>query len=207
MAERSFARLGYKDASGNFVGTDTRAREVIATNGISAEAHITNAAAHLTSEQSGRIAGAVQSGDLIGEDGKVLATKLPSQALTVADSSVTDIPALLALSATQAPINADIFVSNATGDNTVKSGWALYRRKATAGNTLADWTKLSEGEGLDVAMVDQTARDAAQTAQGAANSAATTAQLLDAVYCVSEADMASKNLRTGAIVLMAVDNS
>jgi hypothetical protein len=107
----------------------------------------------------------------LGSDGKVSTTYLPPSALTVADTSVANIAALTALSATDAPLNSDVFVNDATGDTTVKSGWALYRRTATAGGVLTDWTKLSEGEGLDVAMVDQTARDAASSAASAAATA------------------------------------
>jgi len=46
----------------------------------------------------------------------------------------------------------------------------------------------------------------AQTAQSTANTAATNALLLDAAYCADETDMASKNLRVGAFVLMEVSN-
>jgi hypothetical protein len=109
--------------------------------------------------------GAASGVATLGVDGKVPTSQLPSQALTVADQNVADITALTALSAAAAPVGANVFVGDASGDETVGSGWAVYRRIATAGGTLGDWAKIAEGEGLDVAMVDQTARDAADAAQ------------------------------------------
>jgi hypothetical protein len=217
MAANSFARIGYANAQNGFTPVNVRAQDVETTTGVTAEVHITNGTIHVSADQAQQIAGAVQSSALgavngvatLGSDGKVVAAQLPDSALTVADFSVADIDALTELTATAAPLNSDIFVNDASDDPTVTSGWALYRRTGTAGN-LADWTKLAEGEGLDVAFVDQTARDAAgaaQTAQTAAQTAQTAANLIDAAYCADEEDLAEMNLREGALALMAVSNA
>jgi hypothetical protein len=139
--------------------------------------------------------GAASGVATLGTDGKIPVSQLPSEGLTQADVSVADITALLALSTTDAPLNTDAFVNDASADATVGSGWALYRRTATAGGTLNDWTKLAEGEGLDVAFVDDTARAAAEAAQTAADSAqedvdslATTVTGLGTVYFAASTD-------------------
>ncbi len=242
MAEPgTFYQPGYYDENGNFIGAPLRARDSVASNGVNAEEHITDAGIHLTLEQAGKINSAVQSSALFGADGKVLESKLPKAALTASDLSVENIPALLALDAAEAPLNTDVFVGDATADATVGSGWAMYRRMGL-GTVLTDWKKLSEGESLDVTLKDQSARDAAAqaqaaatnaktaadtaqstadtaktnaaTAQTAANNAASAAgsamieaRLTDAAVCASEADMAAKNLRAGAFVLMRVTNA
>jgi hypothetical protein len=200
MAEAgSFYQPGYYDENGNFVPAPLRAQDVIATTGESTEAHITNTAIHLTTEQTSKISGAVQSSVLLDSNGLVRTSMLPAQALTAADQNVATIAELLALSAANAPVGQNIFVGDATGDATVKSGWALYRRVALEGGVLTDWTKVSEGEGLDVAMVDQTARDSAEAAMAEA-------QKLDAVVCQSTDEMVAMNLRPGALVFMKVTN-
>ena len=46
-----------------------------------------------------------------------------------------------------------VWVNDATGDTSVTSGWAIYRKKVGTGidyTQLAGWTKVSEGESLDV---------------------------------------------------------
>lgn len=61
----------------------------------------------------------------------------------------TDIAALIADQADQEE-NALYFVSDASTDPTVDSGWALYRYLGTTAGTLADYQKLSEEESLDI---------------------------------------------------------
>jgi hypothetical protein len=58
-----------------------------------------------------------------------------------------------------------------------------------------------------VAVAAAAAQTAADAAKAAADGAAADAALLDAAYCESEQDMASKNLRAGAVVLMRVANT
>lgn len=47
-----------------------------------------------------------------------------------------------------------VMVTDATGDQTVKSGWAIYRRKAGTQvlNTLDSWQKIAEAESIDVVL-------------------------------------------------------
>ena len=44
------------------------------------------------------------------------------------------------------------FVQNASGDATVESGWAEYVATVTQGTNAITWTKLAEGEQLDVVL-------------------------------------------------------
>jgi hypothetical protein len=150
------------------VDADLTAVESLAGSANSAATAAQNTAnAAIPAAQKGAASGVAT----LGSDGKIPVSQLPSEGLTQADVSVADITALLALSTTDAPLNTDAFVNDASADATVGSGWALYRRTATAGGTLNDWTKLAEGEGLDVAFVDDTARAAAESAQSAAGAA------------------------------------
>lgn len=193
----TFADLGYKDGSNNFIPIKTRAANVIAVGGVTAEAHITDSTLHHTDAQISGLA-ATAAGTAItaqkgannglaplGVDGKI-----PSQYVslsTVADAShiVADYAALLALDTTAAPLKTTVFVTDASGDSTVGAGFALYMRVAEA-STAADWVKLTEQESLEVDVSE--------------------ISLLDAAFCTSEEDMQSKNLRAGAIVLMQVTN-
>lgn len=123
----------------------------------------------------------------LDSDGKVPTSQLPASALTAANQNVATIAALTALSTTAAPVNAIVFVTDATGDSTVKAGWGLYIRKS-GGAALTDWSKIGEGESLDVAMVDQTARDAASTAQGEVDALETKVGGLGTVHIINTGD-------------------
>lgn len=203
MAEKNFVQVGYKQGD-KFVPCDLRAGDVVASNGTTVEAHIGNTSVHLTAEQASLITGAVQSSEkgaasgiaTLGADGKVPASQLDLSKYQTA-ANVSNYNELLALSAENAPVNSYVFVADATGDTTVKEGWAAYRRVAANG-TADDWCKVSEGESLDITIPDY---------ESAINAAAADAAKLDFAYCTSEADMAAKNLREGALVLMAVENS
>lgn len=230
MAEKSFARIGYVNAQKEFEGKFLRAQDVVDTTGVSAEAHQTNNVIHLTTEQSALIAGAIQSSLLGAANG--VATLGGNGLLTPGQIDLTDYQckvnaatyeAMLALDTTVkngCPINNYVFVTDATGDPTVDEGWAIYRR-VSAGNTAADFVKTSEQESMDIILPDfvamssrisanetaaANAQSAADNAQSAADNAMTEARLLDAAYCASEADLESKNLRVGAVVLMETLN-
>jgi hypothetical protein len=209
-------KIGYKDGSNNFIAQQLHAADVLTVAGVSAEVHITDAGIHLTGEQADKIAAALTVDDIENLKSEI---------------TVENYAALVALTSSDVPVNGYVFVEDASGDATVGSGWAVYKRIAAA-TDVGSWFKTAEQESMDVAMVDQTARDAASsaaTAAGNAASAASAAQddadaaasaagnaqttasnaaaaaaLLDAAYCTSESDMQSKNLRTGALVIMAV---
>jgi hypothetical protein len=233
----TFARLGYNNA-GAFTPVNTRAQDVIASDGTSAETHITNAVIHLTTEQIALITNAIQASQKgaangvasLGADGKVPASQLAISGFEVTQT-VDDYATLLGLSVQDAPLTSLVLVEDASGDSTVESGWAVYFRTGTDG-TASDWLKFAEGEGLDISFTEieadilaaqqtadnaataagtaqaaaQTAQSAAEAAQSTANTAAANALLLDAAYCTDETDMATKNLRVGAFVLMQVTN-
>lgn len=202
MAEKNFVQVGYKQGE-KFVPCNLRARDVVASDGTTVEDHIGNTGIHLTAEQARFISGAVQSSEkgaasgvaTLDANGKVPASQLDLSKYQTS-ANVGDYNELLALSATDTPVNSYVFVADATGDSTVKEGWAAYRRVAAEG-TATDWCKVSEGESLDITIPDYETR---------INTAAAEAAKMDFAYCTSEADMAAKNLREGALVLMAVEN-
>lgn len=203
MAEKNFVQVGYKQGD-KFVPCDLRARDISASDGTTVEAHIGNAGIHLTAEQALLISGAVQSSEkgaaagvaTLDANGKVPASQLDLSKYQTS-ANVSSFEELLALSETDVPVNGYVFVADAAGDTTVKEGWAAYRRVAAEG-TATDWCKVSEGESLDINIPDYENSIAAVAAEAAK---------LDVAYCTSEADMAAKNLRDGALVLMAVENS
>jgi type 1 fimbria pilin len=204
MAQPTFAQGGYIDAQGKFVGVSTRARDIIASNGVSAENHILNVNIHLTNTQANLISGAIQRGERGAADGVAPLgpdRKIPAEylniSLTDCSGIVTDYAALLALTAEDAPHKSTVLVQDASADSTVSSGWAMYFR-VSENSEAGDWLKLTEGESLDI--------DFSQFIH-AADTALAEGQRLDAVYCADEEDMAAKNLRPGAIVFMAAENA
>jgi hypothetical protein len=235
MAVTSFARIGYKNADNEFQAINVRAQDVITTTGVSAETHISDAAKHLTADQAAAIAGAIQSTAIGAASGVAplgANSKIPAQYVDVdlfSNAQFVDTYAdMLDLTATQAPKGDTILVEDASGDETVDSGWALYIRKDIEGETDTDWLKLVESEGIDIdfsefatlgedgkvpatqlPLSDATDSDSDEEAatSAAVKAAYDAGVLLDAAYCSDEEDMAEKNLRVGAFVLMEVDNT
>ncbi len=203
MAEKNFVQVGYV-RGGKFVPGDLRACDIVASDGTTVEAHIADGAKHLTTEQAQLIANAIQSSEkgvasgiaTLGADGKIPASQLDLSKYQTS-ANVANYDEMLALSEADVPVNSYVFVADATGDTTVKKGWAAYRRVAANG-AAADWCKVSEGESLDINIPNY---------DTAINAAVAEAAKLDFAYCTSEADMAAKNLRDGAMVLMAVENN
>lgn len=224
MAENiSFARIGYVDESGNFVPKNVRAQDVYASNGKSAEEHITNAAVHLTTEQAAKIDGAVQSDKLgaangaatLDANGKLAVNQIPEQLLgkvaykgtfdptTGLDDSGNELPA---------PAKANLgwyWIASADGKYTPPG--STEQIDFTVGDwVISNGTKYGE---VDNSTADPVARQSAATAQTAAESAQTTANTantnalkLDAAHATSEENMKTLNLRPGAIVFMDVTN-
>lgn len=236
-AAASFARIGYKNASNQFTPVSVRAQDVFATDGTSAEDHITNAAIHLTAEQATQLAGAVQDTELGAADGvatldqnqKLTASQLPDVILggltyqsafdptTGDDSDGNAIPTpsaankgfywIASAAATWTPPGNASAITFAIGDWLVSNG-VTYDE---IDNTTVDQTARTAAQNAQTAAENaqstaNNADSAAQTAQSTANTAAANALLLDAAYCTDETDMANKNLRVGAFVLMEVQN-
>lgn len=204
MAEKStFVQIGTLNSEGGFEGKKLRARDVVATSGESAETHIADTTKHLNTEQAEKITNAVQTSALgaasgvatLDANGKVPASQLDLSKYQTA-ANVSNFDELLALTETEAPVNSYVFVVDATGDATVKEGWAAYRRIAANGEE-ADWCKVSEGESLDINIPDY---------ENSINAAASEAAKLDAVFVTSETELAAKNLRPGSLVIMEVTN-
>lgn len=186
MAENiSFARIGYVDESGNFVPKNVRAQDVYASNGKSAEEHITNAAVHLTTEQAAKIDSAVQSDKLgaangaatLDANGKLAVNQIPEQLLgkvaykgtfdptTGLDDSGNELPA---------PAKANLgwyWIASADGKYTPPG--STEQIDFTVGDwVISNGTKYGE---VDNSTADPVARQSAATAQTAAESAQTTA--------------------------------
>jgi hypothetical protein len=238
MPEKSFARLGYKNAAGQFVPTDTRAQDVFATTGVSVEEHIVDAEIHLTPAQAAAISGAVQSIALgaangvatLDENQKLTASQLPNAVLgglnyrgtfnaaTGKDDQNQNIPTassankgyywIANVAGSFSPPGAGAPISFAVGDWLVSNGTSYDE----VDNTTVDQTAREAAAAASTAAgsaqtTANTAVSNASTAQSTADSATTAAALLDAAFCANESDMAGKNLRTGAFVLMQVENS
>lgn len=218
MAESSFARLGYIDENGKFVPKNVRAQDVISSNGISAESHITNTSAHLSTEQAKKIEGAVQSSTLgqaegvamLDANGKLSANQIPEQLLgkvaykgtfdptTGLDSEGNELPA---------PAKAN------TGWYWIASADGKYTPPGSTEEidfTTGDWA-ISNGthySEVDNSTADPVARKMAENAKAAAEAAQEAAgnAFLDAVHVSSEDELETLNLRPGAIVLMDIAN-
>ncbi len=216
-APSSFARVGYKGPNGEFVATAMRAQDVYTTTGVSAEEHISDAGKHLTTEQAAKIAGAVQGTQKgvangvasLDGNGRMPENQLPTSVLgglnyqgtfdptTGKDGKGQTIPTASAAN------KGYYWIASKDGDYTPPGASAPLQFAKQ------DWL-VSNGTGyaeVDNTTADPIARQAAAAAQSQADAAATAAGLLDAAYCTSEANMAGKNLRTGAFVLMEVTNT
>lgn len=212
MAETgSFVQIGKVGSDGNFEGKKLRAQDVVAKNGVSAEAHITDAAKHLTADQAEKITGAVQSTALgaasgvatLDENGKLTSAQLPD----VVMGGMTYV-------ATFDPTTGQDGKGNAIPTPSAKNkGWYWKASAASTsytppGNTepmdiaVGDWI-VSNGTSYDE--VDNTTVDTA--ARASAQSASEEAAKMDAVFVASEAELAAKNLRPGALVFMEVTNA
>ncbi len=211
MAETgSFVQIGTVNSGGGFEGKLLRARDVVSTTGESAEAHISDEAKHLTTDQAAKITGAVQSTALgaasgvatLDENGKLTSAQLPDVVL----GGMNYI-------STFDPTTGKDGKGNAIPTPSAKNkGW--YWKASTAmksytppGNTepmdiaVGDWM-VSNGTTYDE--VDNTTVDTA--ARASAQSASEEAAKLDAVFVTSEAELAAKNLRPGSLVFMEVTN-
>lgn len=183
-----------------FINRPIAAKNIISSEDITVEAHMGNKTIHLSPEQVILIANAIQNTEkgaangvaTLNEEGKIPPEQLDLTKY-VTSTNVATYDEMLALSTDQAAVNSYVFVSDASNDETVDSGWAIYRRVGSTGNTASDWTKVAERESLDITFKDFSPE---------IKEAKDEALKLDAVYCESEEDMKTKNLRDGALVFM-----
>ncbi len=211
MAETgSFVQIGTVNSEGNFEGKKLRAQDVVAKDGISAEAHISDAAKHLNSELTEKITGAVQSTALgaasgvatLDENGKLTSAQLPDVVLGGMNYIGTFDPTTgqdgkgSALPAPAAANKGWYWVASAAGSFTPPGS------DTALDIAVGDWI-VSNGttyDEVDNTTVDTTARESAQ-------SASEEAAKMDAVFVASEQELAAKNLRPGALVFMEVTNA
>lgn len=193
-------KVGNKQGE-EFIERPIDAKSVINSDNITVAVHMDDKTIHLDSGQITKIANAIQNSEKGAPNGVATLNaqgKIPEDQLDIdltkytTTTNVETYDEMLALSTTVVPVNHFVFVSDASNDETVDSGWAIYKRVASNGNA-SDWTKISEKESLDITFheYDDEIEDAKNEALK-----------LDAAYCTSEEDMESKNLRDGAIVFM-----
>ena len=81
------------------------------------------------------------------------AGKIPSQFIDAniigSADTIDTYDLLLALTPMEAPLNSIYFVKDASSDPHVGTGWALYMRIATNGDS-GDWQKLADGNSLGI---------------------------------------------------------
>jgi hypothetical protein len=180
----NFVQPGHYDGS-QFVADQFRAQDIVASTGVSAEAHITNTGIHLTTAQAQLIANAIQQSALaaangvatLDGNGKLTSTQLPNSVLgglvyqssfdptTGKDSDGTAIPAAGASN------KGFYWIASAAGS------WTPPGNSAVIDWAIGDWL-VSNGTGydeIDNTTVDTVARAAAATAQTAAENAQSTA--------------------------------
>lgn len=92
--------------------------------------------------------------NFLGNDGKILLSALPDT-VRAHITYVADIAARNALAADGEEVKGPVYVLDASADSTVDSGWAIYVATVTpaSGDTpaaIASWTKIGEGESLDI---------------------------------------------------------
>lgn len=89
----------------------------------------------------------------LGTDGFV-PTSLLNPAVMAIHTEFATTTELLAASVNNIAEGQIVMVMNATGDSSVKSGWAIYRRKTGTQtlNTLDSWQKIAEAESIDVVL-------------------------------------------------------
>lgn len=161
LIEQLLAGIVTRNANGDVVRRLLAASAVRSADGKTVEEHVTDAALHLTGTEKGYLTSANAAGGvaLLDASGNLPSSfidtsKYPVE-LTVADIAARDALADLA-------DGAKVFVEDASADALVDSGWAIYRYRAakeavgTEGEegyvaaVEAGWTKVSEGESLDI---------------------------------------------------------
>jgi len=115
--------------------------------------HVANTNIHLSSEERAAMNNINTANGFVklGADGFVPAANI-NPAILAITTEFANITALLAATTTQVAEGQLVMVTDASGDSTVGSGWAIYRRKAgtTTLNALTAWQKIAESESIDV---------------------------------------------------------
>jgi hypothetical protein len=123
------------------------------TNNLTVADHITDTAQiHLTAAERTALSGYNQANGFAKvESTGYLPNSIINPSVLAITTEFANIAAMLA--STDVPAGQLVWVTDASGDTTVTSGWAVYRKKVGTGidyTTLAGWQKVAEAESLDV---------------------------------------------------------
>ena len=123
------------------------------TNNLTVADHITDTAQiHLTAAERTALTGYNQANGFAKvESTGYLPNSIINPSVLAITTEFANIAAMLA--STDVPAGQLVWVTDASGDTTVTSGWAVYRKKVGTGidyTTLAGWQKVAEAESLDV---------------------------------------------------------
>lgn len=149
MAKATYVKqLVVKDTSGNIVTIDMPGEYVFSSDGKTLAAHVIDSTIHLTAAQLALLASPNSANGVLQLTSQ---NKIPTQYIGSTGGIKTDtvyanIAARDAAGTGSLSVGALCFVTDATGDATVGSGWAAYRWNGTA------WTKIYEGESIDASV-------------------------------------------------------
>lgn len=145
------------NATGGFdtIYVKTVASQVIAdeVTGATVADHVADTDLHLTATERAALTATNSANGYVtlGADGFIPTSKLNSSALAV-QQEFADVAAMLSTTTAIVAPGQLVMVLDASTDETVSAGWAIYRRKATAEDlsTMDAWQKIAEAESLDV---------------------------------------------------------
>ena len=146
MAKATYIKqLVVKDANGKIVAIDMPGEYVFSSDGKTLAAHVIDSTIHLTAAQLALLASPNSANGVLQLTSQ---NKIPSQYLgstggIKSDTVYATIAARDAAGTSGLSVGAISFVTDASADSTVASGWAIYRWSGTA------WTKIYEGESID----------------------------------------------------------
>jgi hypothetical protein len=146
MAKATYVKqLVVKDANGKIVAIDMPGEYVFSSDGKTLDAHVIDSTIHFTEAQIALLASPNSANGVLQLTSQ---NKIPSQYIgstggIKSDTVYASIATRDAAGTGSLPIGAVCFVTDASADSTVDSGWAMYRWSGTA------WTKIYEGESID----------------------------------------------------------
>ena len=130
----------------------TVSSQVYLTDTLTVKDHVDNTNIHLSAAERAMFTNLNQANGLVQLDSNgFVPTSNINPAVLAITTEFADIAAMLA--STGVEPGQLVWVNDASGDTTVTSGWAIYRKRVGVGidyTDLAGWTKVAESEGLDV---------------------------------------------------------
>lgn len=130
----------------------TVASQVFVTANTTVYDHVTNTNIHLSAAERAMFTNLNQANGLVQLDANgFVPTSNINPAVLAITTEFANIAAMLA--STDVEPGQLVWVNDATGDTTVTSGWAIYRKRVGVSidyTQLTGWTKVAESEGLDV---------------------------------------------------------